>query len=192
MPELPQAGLTDFLTVFPEPQALLTPTPRVAGLDGRRMSKSYGNTIELADEPETIKQKVRGMITDPQRARRNDPGRPEVCPVFSYHKRFSPAAMVAEIDGDCRTAKIGCVDCKKKMLTNLLPVLDPVRERRHRYEAHPAEVWAILSAGTERAREEAAATMAKVRSAMQMVPRVRLQEEFEARRPVDLNLDLEN
>ena len=190
LPELGKQGLSDILGIFPEPQVLLTPTPRVAGTDGRRMAKSYGNTIDLADEPAIIEEKVRGMITDPQRARRSDPGRPEVCPVFSYHQKFSPEEMVNETDQDCRTAKIGCVDCKKNMAANLITALGPIQERRHRFEASPGEVIQILTDGTQRAREAAEETMAQVRRAMNMIPRIRQEEQFEARRPVDLDLDL--
>lgn len=152
-----------------EPAALLTEASRLPGLDGRKMSKSYGNVIQLSDEPDVISQKVRGMLTDPQRMRRTDPGRPEICPVFSYHQRYSPKDVVAQIDKDCRTAQIGCVDCKQQMTSHLLPVLEPIRERRRLYESKPGQVWEILAEGSARARAEAGQTMQAVREAMQMV-----------------------
>ncbi|MEE9234197.1 MAG: tryptophan--tRNA ligase [Candidatus Acidoferrales bacterium] len=154
--------------VFPEPEALLTPTPKLPGLDGRKMSKSYGNVLELADEPETIREKVSAMLTDPQRVRRTDPGRPEICPVFGYHRRYSTEAVIKQVDRDCRTAAIGCVDCKALMVEHLLPVLEPIRERRRQYEARPESVANILAEGSRKARGVARRTMNQVREAMQM------------------------
>jgi tryptophanyl-tRNA synthetase len=159
---------TAYKKVFPEPEALLTPTPRVPGLDGRRMSKSYGNTIELGDSPDTIRQKVSTMLTDPQRVRRSDPGRPEICPVFSYHRRYSPADIVAQVDADCRTAQVGCVDCKALMASHLITALEPIRERRRLYEDKPEQVWDILVDGSKKAQRVARATMRQVHAAMQM------------------------
>ena len=159
---------TTYKKVFPEPDALLTGIPRVPGLDGRRMSKSYGNTIELGDSPEAIRQKVSTMLTDPQRIRRSDPGRPEICPVFGYHRRYSPPDVIARVDAECRTAQIGCVDCKALMASHLIPALEPIRERRRRYEAQPSLVWDILADGTRRAQRVARATMRRVRQAMHL------------------------
>jgi tryptophanyl-tRNA synthetase len=155
--------------VFPEPALLLTAMPKLPGLDGRKMSKSYGNTIEFGDAPETIRQKVSTMLTDPQRIRRSDPGRPEICPVFGYHRRYSPSDVVARVDSDCRTARIGCVDCKAQMASHLIAALEPIRERRRLYEAKPEAVWDILIEGSRKAQRVARATMRQVRQAMQMV-----------------------
>lgn len=155
--------------VFPEPGVLLTRTPKLPGLDGRKMSKSYGNTIELGDSPEVIRQKVSTMLTDPQRVRRNDPGRPEICPVFGYHGRYSTPEVIAQVDRDCRTAQIGCVDCKALMASHLIPALEPIRERRRAYEAKPEAVWDILVEGSKKARRAARSTMRRVHAAMSMV-----------------------
>jgi len=167
--------LSDFFSVkdiLREPGALLTETPRLPGTDGRRMAKSYGNAIWLSDSPDEIRSKVRNMMTDPQRARRTDPGRPEICPVFAYHKLFSTAAngadpdTVASIDRECRTAGIGCVDCKKAMAENLVKWIEPVQARRKEFEAHPQEVWDILDAGSKKAHGTARRTMKRVRNAI--------------------------
>ncbi|MFQ5926112.1 MAG: tryptophan--tRNA ligase [Terriglobia bacterium] len=160
-------------SVFPEPGALLTPTPRLPGLDGRRMSKSVGNSIELGESPESIRAKVSTMLTDPQRVRRTDPGRPEICPVFGFHRRFSTQVVIEQIDHECRTAKIGCVDCKALMADHLTRALAPIRERRQAYAAKPKTVWDILAAGSERARCVARDTMQQVREAMKLVPNLK-------------------
>jgi tryptophanyl-tRNA synthetase len=152
--------------VLHEPGHLLTDTPRLPGTDGRRMAKSYGNAIWLSDSPDEIRTKVRNMMTDPQRQRRTDPGRPEVCPVFAYHKLFSSADTVAQVDRDCRTAAIGCVDCKKLMAENLVRWIEPVQTRRREFEAHPQRVWDILDAGGKKAHATARRTMKRVRSAI--------------------------
>jgi len=153
-------------TVLREPGALLTETPRLPGTDGRRMAKSYGNAIWLSDPPDEIRTKVRNMMTDPQRARRTDPGRPEVCPVFAYHKLFSPPDVIAWSDQGCRTAGIGCVDCKKAMAENLVKWIEPVQARRKEFEARPQEVWDILDAGSKKAHAAARRTMKRVRNAI--------------------------
>lgn len=153
-------------TVLREPGALLTETPRLPGTDGRRMAKSYGNAIWLSDPPEEIRNKVRNMMTDPQRVRRTDPGRPEVCPVFAYHKLFSPPDVIAWSDQGCRTAGIGCVDCKKAMAENLVKWIEPIQERRRQFEARPQEVWDILDAGSKKAHAAARRTMKRVRNAI--------------------------
>ena len=155
--------------VFPEPQPLLTAVPKLPGVDGRKMSKSYGNVILLGEEPASIRSKVAGMMTDPQRVRRTDPGRPEVCPVFAYHKIYSPAETVAQVDRDCRTAAIGCVDCKALMAESLVRQLEPVHERRKFYESEPKKVWDIFTEGSRKARRVARRTMEQARAAMQLV-----------------------
>jgi tryptophanyl-tRNA synthetase len=149
-----------------EPGHLLTETPRLPGTDGRRMAKSYGNAIWLSDPPDVIRDKVRNMMTDPQRIRRTDPGRPEVCPVFAYHKLFSLPETIAKVDRDCRTAAIGCVDCKKLMAENLVTWIEPVQAQRKKFEADPGQVWDILNAGSKKAQSVARRTMKRVRNAI--------------------------
>ena len=152
--------------VLQEPGHLLTETPRLPGLDGRRMAKSYGNAIWLSDPPDEIRAKVRNMMTDPQRVRRTDPGRPEICPVFAWHKLFSPPETVATVERDCRTAAIGCVDCKKQMADNLIRWIEPVQAERRKWEANPQGVWDILDGGSNDARAAAQRTMKRVRNAI--------------------------
>ena len=154
--------------VFPEPQALLTSIPRLRGTDGRRMAKSYGNAILLSDPPEVVSKKVADMMTDPARKRRTDPGDPDVCPVFDHHKVFSPQAVVDRVNRECRTAEIGCVDCKKLMATHLNQFLAPIQERRKPYEQKPQLVWDVLEEGTAKARKVAQATMEEVRAAVKL------------------------
>jgi tryptophanyl-tRNA synthetase len=154
--------------VFPEPKVILTETPKVLGADRRKMSKSYDNAIFLSDDPETIRKKVSGMITDPQRARRSDPGNPDVCNVFAFHKLYTPPDGVAEIDQECRSAGIGCVECKQKMAENLVTALAPIREKRAYYEARPQEVEEIMAAGSDKASQTARQTMGEVREAIKV------------------------
>ena len=155
-----------------EPDVILTETPRVPGTDGRRMAKSYGNAIWLSDTPEEIRKKAHNMMTDPQRVRRTDPGRPEVCPVFAYHNLFpenksaEDYARIARVDRECRTAEIGCVDCKKLMADALVKWIAPIQERRAKFEANPQEVWNVLEDGSRRAKKVAEQTMARVRKAV--------------------------
>jgi tryptophanyl-tRNA synthetase len=155
-----------FGNVFPEPQALLTPAPRLPGTDGRKMSKSYGNSIFLSDTPGQVAKKVDGMLTDPQRTHRHIPGDPEVCPVFQTHKVFSTDETVAWADSGCRTADIGCRDCKAALKESLARRLTPIAERRDVLAKEPEKVRAILARGAERARETASETLADVRKAM--------------------------
>jgi tryptophanyl-tRNA synthetase len=152
--------------VLVAPNHLLTETPRLPGTDGRRMAKSYGNAIWLSDTPDAIGDKVRNMMTDPQRVKRTDPGRPEICPVFAYHKLFSPPEIIAWSAQGCRTAGIGCVECKKKMADGLVGWIAPIQERRKELEAHPQQVWDILDAGGKKARRAARRTMKRVRNAI--------------------------
>jgi tryptophanyl-tRNA synthetase len=137
--------------VFPEPQALLTPVPRLPGLDGRKMSKSYGNVIFLTDTPEEITKKVKVMMTDPARKRRTDPGNPDVCPVFSYHQLYSPPETIETVNRECRTAGIGCTDCKLWMSQNLIKELSPLFDRRKQYENRRSEIQNILAEGNSKA-----------------------------------------
>ncbi len=159
-------GLAQYKPVLGEPAPLLTETPRLPGLDGRRMAKSYGNAIWLSDPPDEIRTKVRNMMTDPQRQRRTDPGRPEVCPVFAWHKLFSPPETIAWSDHGCRTAGIGCIECKAAMADNLVKWIEPIQARRKEFEAHPEKVWSILDAGGKKAHHAARRTMKRVRNAI--------------------------
>jgi len=152
--------------VLREPGHLLTETPRLPGTDGRRMAKSYGNAIWLSDPPDEIRAKARNMMTDPQRQRRTDPGRPEVCPVFAWHKLFSPPETIAWSEQGCRTAGIGCVECKKAMAENLVKWIEPIQARRRELESAPQTVWDILAEGDKKARAEAKKTMKRVRNAI--------------------------
>jgi tryptophanyl-tRNA synthetase len=154
--------------VFPEPEALLTPVPRLRGTDGRKMSKSYNNAIFLSEPPEEIWKKVSTMMTDPARKRRYDPGDPEKCPVFDHHKIFSSQAVIDRVNKECRTAEIGCLDCKRLMTDHLEQVLAPIQERRKEYAGEPNKVWEILDAGTARARCVAQQTMTEVREAVKL------------------------
>jgi len=158
-----------YRSVFPEPEALLTLAPRLPGIDGRKMSKSYGNAIFLSDAPETVSKKVAGMVTDPARKRRTDKGNPDVCPVFDFHKIFSSPEVIERVNRECRTAEIGCVECKKLMAGYLNAFLAPIQEKRRVIERNPQQVWDVLDEGTHKARQVACATMAEVRSAMNLV-----------------------
>lgn len=154
--------------IFPEPQALLTKTSKILGWDRRKMSKSYENAIYLSDDPDEITSKVAKFITDPHRARRSDPGNPDICNVFSFHRMYTPAGQVADIDKQCRSAQIGCVACKRIMARSLAEVLAPIRKKRAYYEQKPEVVDEIISAGCARARMVAVATMKQVRTAIRI------------------------
>jgi tryptophanyl-tRNA synthetase len=154
--------------LLPEPEALLTRTPRLRGTDGRKMSKSYNNAIYLSDPPELVIQKTATMMTDPARKRRYDPGDPDVCPVFDHHRIFSSDEVIGRVNRECRTAEIGCVDCKKLMAAHLNQKLQPIQQRRKVYEEHPQRIWDILDQGTAHARSFAQATMAEVRKAVNL------------------------
>ncbi len=154
--------------IFPEPQALLTPAPRLPGTDGRKMSKSYGNAILISDPPEAVTQKVMIMVTDPARKRRHDPGNPDVCPVFDHHKVFSTKDVVDRVNRECRTAEIGCVECKQLLIEHMNRRLEPIRQRRQAYEKNPDAVWQVLEDGTAKARRVAEETMGEVRAAVKI------------------------
>jgi len=154
--------------VFPEPQALKTKAAKLPGTDGRKMSKSYGNTILLTDPEPVVRQKLKTMVTDPARVRRTDPGNPDVCPVGDLHKIFSNAETNEKVNIGCRSAGIGCIECKSWGADSLVKILNPMQERRKKYEQNPRLAWDILEAGSERARKAASATMNEVRAAMQM------------------------
>ncbi len=152
--------------VFPEPRALFTPTPKVPGIDGRKMSKSYGNAINLSDSPEVILQKCKQMFTDPQRVKRSDPGRPEVCNLYEFHKLLSPPEIQERVAIECRAAQIGCVDDKKLLAQILIDFLEPIRRRREELVRDRDTVYDILVEGSRKARERTAETMDAVRSVM--------------------------
>jgi tryptophanyl-tRNA synthetase len=154
--------------VFPEPQSLLTPAPKLPGTDGRKMSKSYGNTILLADPEPVVRQKLKTMVTDPARVRRSDPGNPDVCPVGDLHKIFSDRATLDKVNVGCRSAGIGCIECKGWAADALVQLLNPMQQRRKKFEENPRLAWDILEAGSGRARKVAAETMDGVRDAMGM------------------------
>ncbi|HZQ95417.1 MAG TPA: tryptophan--tRNA ligase [Candidatus Sulfotelmatobacter sp.] len=155
-------------SVFPEPQSLLTPAAKLPGTDGRKMSKSYGNTIMLADPEPVVRQKLKTMVTDPARVRRSDPGNPDVCPVGDLHKIFSSKETMAKVNDGCRTAGIGCIECKSWAADSLVQLLSPMQERRKKFEDNPRLAWDILEAGTQRARAASGKTMEDVRAAMGM------------------------
>ena len=174
-----------------EPEAMLTETPRIPGTDGRKMSKSYNNFISLSEADESIRTKVRAMMTDPARKRRQDPGNPDVCPVFHWHKLFpeeqtqEKRARVDRVSLECRTAAIGCVECKSLMADALVKWIEPVRERREQYAADPGKVLEIVNRGSERARSVAKSTMARVRESVFGWEKVRANLMQAAETPVD-------
>ena len=154
--------------VFPEPLPLFTATPKVPGLDGRKMSKSYGNTIALTASADEIRSLVSTMFTDPNRVRRSDPGNPDICNLFQFHKLFSDDATIARVDHECRTAQIGCVQDKKLLAEIMIEKLAPMRARREEINRDPSLVWDALREGSRNARERAAETLALVRDAMKI------------------------
>jgi tryptophanyl-tRNA synthetase len=167
-PSLTGLPTTSLRFVFPEPQPLLTPTPKLPGTDGRKMSKSYGNTIMLTDPEPVVRQKLKTMVTDPARVRRTDPGNPDLCPVGDLHKIFSSGETMAKVNAGCRSAGIGCIECKGWAADALVQILNPMQERRKKYEENPRLAWDILEAGSAKAREVASATMDEVRASMNM------------------------
>jgi tryptophanyl-tRNA synthetase len=167
----PESGKT---IVFPEPQPLLTPSPKLPGTDGRKMSKSYGNFISLSDPEPVVRQKLKTMVTDPARVRRSDPGDPDKCPVGDLHKIFSDKETLDWVYAGCRTAGIGCIECKARVADNLVKILNPMQERRRPFEEKPKLVWDILEAGSTKARKIAEHTMELAREA------AHLSHEYEA------------
>lgn len=154
--------------VFPEPQVLLTKSPKLPGTDGRKMSKSYGNTILLSEPEAEIRHKLKTMVTDPARVRRTDPGNPDVCPVGDLHKIFSSAETLTKVYDGCRSAGIGCIECKSWAADSLIRKIAPMQERRKKYEGNPRLAWDILEAGSAKARVAAEMTMQQAREAMGM------------------------
>ena len=152
--------------ILPEPGVLLTRSPKVPGLDGRKMSKSYGNTIGLREEPDSVAKKLRAMQTDPARVRRSDPGDPDKCPVWDLHKIYSSEETKSWVQTGCRSAGIGCLDCKKPLINSVVTEIDAIRKRAREYEENPEVVRSIVAEGCERAREAARATMEDVRAAV--------------------------
>jgi len=155
--------------IFPEPAAKLTRTPRLPGTDGRKMSKSYDNTLQLNESPDAMRPRILTMMTDPARKRRSDPGNPEVCPVFPFHTTFSSPEQIDWVDHGCRSASIGCIDCKTVMAENLFEAMRPFRERRAEIVSRPERVREVLGDGAARARRVASETMREVREAMKLV-----------------------
>jgi tryptophanyl-tRNA synthetase len=152
--------------VLPEPKVLLTPSPKLPGTDGRKMSKSYGNTILLSDPEPVVRQKLKTMVTDPARVRRTDPGDPDKCPVGDLHKVFSSLETMAKVYEGCRSAGIGCIECKSWAADSLVKILEPIQQRRA--ATTEAQAIEILNSGSRRAATRAEQTMIEVREAMQM------------------------
>jgi len=155
-----------FGNVFPEPQMLLTEVPKLAGTDGRKMSKSFSNAILMKDPPEIIRKKISPMTTDTRRKRRSDPGEPNDCPVFTLHKAFVSKEKREELTQGCRTAGIGCLECKNVVIEKIIADLSSFREKRKHYENHPELVWDTLENGNKKARKKAQKTMEEVRTAI--------------------------
>ena len=154
--------------VFPEPREHLTQFPKVLGTDGRKMSKSYGNTINLSDAEPVVRQKLKTMVTDPARVKRTDPGNPDVCPVYDFHKIFSPAAVIERVNRECRTAEIGCIDCKKLVADAMVERLTPIWDGRNKLIAQPDRVEEIVREGGKRAQEVSHGTLEEVKAAMKI------------------------
>jgi len=156
------------ISVFPEPQPLLTPAAKLPGTDGRKMSKSYGNSILLSEPEPEVRKKLKTMVTDPARVRRTDAGNPDICPVGDLHKIFSSAETMAKVREGCTTAAIGCIECKGWVADNIVSMLNPIQERRRQYESNPRLAWDILEAGSAKARAAADRTLVEVRESMRM------------------------
>lgn len=154
--------------IFPLPEALLTDVPKLLGIDGRKMSKSYENSIYISDREDVLKKKVAAMFTDPQRIRKSDPGRPHLCNVFTFHQIYSPSDDVAEIAVACKRAGIGCTDCKERLAARILEGMQPIHDRQDYYRLHIEEVREIMEDGNSRATKIARMTMAEVREAVKI------------------------
>ncbi|MDD5382924.1 MAG: tryptophan--tRNA ligase [Candidatus Margulisbacteria bacterium] len=154
--------------VFPEPKSLLTEFPTLPGTDGRKMSKSYGNTIAISDPPETIKKKVAIMITDPARVKREDQGHPEVCSAYEFYQVLAKG-LTDTVAGECRTAKRGCVECKKELAKILIDYLAPLHEKRRQLEKDPAQLDKVIAAGADKARKIATQTLQEAKKAMGLI-----------------------
>ena len=157
-----------YTPVFPEPKEYLTRFPKVLGIDGRKMSKSYHNTINLSDTEPTVRQKLKTMVTDPARVRRTDKGNPELCPVFDFHKIFSADATRKQVDTDCRTAAIGCIDCKRQVADVMVERFSPMWEIRGKFSANPKQIQEVVEEGRKRASTVAHETMKEVQEAMKI------------------------
>ena len=157
-----------YTPVFPEPKEYLTQFPKVLGIDGRKMSKSYHNTINLSDTEPTVRQKLKTMVTDPARVRRTDKGNPELCPVYDFHKIFSSESTIKQIDTDCRTAAIGCIDCKKQVADAMVERFSPMWETRAAVTAQPKQTQEVVEQGRKRASIVAKETMREVKEAMKI------------------------
>ena len=155
--------------VFPEPKEHLTQFPKVMGTDGRKMSKSYGNTINLSDTEPVVRQKLKTMVTDPARVRRTDKGNPDVCPVFDFHKIYSSADVVKQVDQDCRTAAIGCIDCKRQVADAMVERYRPMWDKRTTILQHPEQTQEMVEEGRKRASHVAQKTMQEVKTAMKIL-----------------------
>ncbi len=155
-------------SVFPEPKEYLTKFPKVIGTDGRKMSKSYHNTINLSDTEPAVRQKLKTMVTDPARVRRTDPGNPDLCPVYEFHKIYSPQGIQDQVSKDCRTASIGCIDCKKLVADRLVEQLTPIWDKRAKLTQDLSQVDEIVEAGSKRAATVAKATLQEVNEAMKI------------------------
>jgi tryptophanyl-tRNA synthetase len=156
------------VSILPEPQVLLTATPKVPGLDGRKMSKSYGNTIGLREDPDAVARKLRAMTTDPARVRRTDPGTPEKCPVWDLHKLYSDEATCAWVHSGCTSASIGCLECKKPLIERVLAEISVMRERAREFQDNPDLIRNLVAEGADKAREAARSTLDEVRRAMHL------------------------
>lgn len=154
--------------VFPEPKELLTQFPKVLGTDGRKMSKSYGNTINLSDPEPVVRQKLKTMVTDPARVKRTDPGNPDICPVFEFHKICSSQPIIEQVNRDCRTAAIGCIDCKKFVADTMVERLSPMWETRAALTANPQKIEEVVQHGGKHATQVARQTLEEVKEAMKM------------------------
>ena len=157
-----------YTPVFPEPKEYLTQFPKVIGIDGRKMSKSYHNTINLSDTEPTVRQKLKTMVTDPARVRRTDKGNPELCPVYDFHKISSTDSTIKQVDTDCRTAAIGCIDCKKQVADAMVERFSPMWETRAAVTAHPKQTQDVVEEGRKRASAVARETMREVKEAMRI------------------------